>query len=151
MKGELISMKDVWFEWDEDNNIAKCILKSDNGQIFIGEAFCHDDDLDMVSPRTGKEIAYRRAKIKELQFIKNNELKPKISALKHLYGCMVRSKKFNPESYENTMLQRQIRLLEFDLTTANEMIRYERENLKAYIDDKDRMYKHIRKKREGQN
>jgi hypothetical protein len=63
---------------------------------------------------------------------------------------MNRSAKFNPESYENTMLQRQIRLLEFDLTTANEMIKYERENLKAFIDDKDRMYKHIRKKRLGQ-
>ena len=48
------------------------------------------------------------------------------------------------------MLQRQIRLLEFDLTTANEMIKYERENLKTFIDDKDRMYKHIRKKRLGQ-
>lgn len=63
---------------------------------------------------------------------------------------MVHSSKFNPESYENTMLQRQIRLLEFDLTTINEMIAYERKNLKAYIDDKDRMYKHIRMKRQGQ-
>ena len=105
----------------------------------------------MVSPRTGKEIAYRRAKIKQLQHIKNYEIKPKLAALTHLYGCMTHSSRFDPESYENTMLQRQIRLLEFDLTTANEMIRYERENLKAYIDDKDRMYKHIRKKREGQN
>ena len=145
-------MKDMWFDWDDDEKIAKCMIRHEkNGPIFVGEAICHEEDLDMVSPRTGQEIAYRRAKIKQLQHIKNNEIKPKLAALTHLYGCMTHSSRFNPESYENTMLQRQTRLMEFDLTTVNEMIRYERENLKAYIDDKDRMYKHIRKKREGQN
>lgn len=144
-------MKDVWFDWDEDTHIAKCMIQPQkNGPIFIGEAECHEDDLDMVSQRTGQEIAFRRAKIKQLQHMKNYEIKPQLAALKHLYGCMAHSSKFNPNSYENKTLQRHIRFLEFDLTTANEMIQYERENLKAYIDDKDKMYKHIRKKRLGQ-
>ena len=144
-------MKDIWFDWDEDEKIAKCMMReSKNGPVFVGEAYCHDDDLDMVSARTGQEIAFRRAKIKCLQHIRNTDIKPRLAALKHLYGCMVHSTKFNPNSYENCMLQKQIRGLEFDLATTNEMIQYERENLKAYIDDKDKMYKHIRKKREGQ-
>ena len=151
MKGDKVSMNDMWFDWDEGTHTAKCMIQPEkNGPIFVGEAICHDDDLDMVSPRTGQEIAFRRAKIKQLQHMKNYEIKPQLASLKHLYGCMIHSSKFDPESYENTMLQRHIRLLEFDLTTANEMIRYERKNLKAYIDDKDRMYKHIRMKRAGQ-
>lgn len=145
-------MKNINFTWDEETHIATCKIQPDkNGPYFLGTACCHEDDYDMESPRTGQEIAYRRAKIKQLQYVKNYEVKPQLAALKHLYGCMVHSTRFNPESYENTTLQRHIRLLEFDLTTVNEMIKYERENLKSFIDDKDRMYKHIRQKREGQN
>lgn len=144
-------MYNIEFDWNEETHTALCMRQPEkNGPIFIGEAICHEDDYDMCSRRTGQEIAFARAKIKHMQHIKNNEIKPKLDALKHLYGCMAHSSKFNPESYENTMLQRQIRLLEFDLATINEMIKYERENLKTYINDKDRMYKHIRKKREGQ-
>ena len=150
MKGDKISMYKIWFDWDDETYTAKCMRQPEkNGPIFIGEAICHPDDEDMASQRTGQEIAFCRAKIKHMQHIKNNEIKPKLDALKHLYGCMAHSSRFNPESYENTMLQRQIRHLEFDLTTANEMIEYERKSLKAYIDDKDKMYKHIRKQREG--
>lgn len=144
-------MDRIWFEWDEEDKVSKCVIQPEkNGPCFTGEAVCHEDDYDMASPRAGQEIAYRRAKIKHLQHIKNYEIKPQLASLKHLHGCMVHSSRFNPKSYENTMLQRQIRLLEFDLATANEMIKYERKNLKTFIDDKDRMYKHIRKKRLGQ-
>lgn len=144
-------MDKIWFEWDEEDKVSKCVIQPEkNGPCFTGEAVCHEDDYDMASPRAGQEIAYRRAKIKHLQHIKNYEIKPQLASLKHLHGCMVHSSRFNPKSYENTMLQRQIRLLEFDLITVNEMIKYERENLKTFIDDKDRMYKHIRKKRLGQ-
>ena len=144
--------KNIWFDWDEETHIAKCMIQENkNGPIFIGEAECHEDDLDMMSPRTGQEIAFKRAKIKQLQHIKNYEIKPQLKSLNQLYSCMTRSLNFNPSSYENTMLQRHIRHLEFDLTTINEMIQYERKNLKDYIDDKDKMYKHIRARRTGQN
>lgn len=144
-------MKNIWFDWDEESHVSTCCIQEvNNGPVFVGTAECHEDDFDMESPRVGKEIAFRRAKIKQLQHIKNNETKPKLEALQHLYGCMAHSARFNPESYENTMLQRQIRHLEFDLATINEMIEYERKSLKTYIDDKDRMYKHIRQKRLGQ-
>ena len=47
------------------------------------------------------------------------------------------------------MLQRQIRLLEFDLTTLKEMLAYERQSLKDLIEEKDKFYKKIRAKRNG--
>lgn len=142
-------MKDIEFSWDEEEKTAYCWIKN-KGHIFYGVAICDPDDYDMVSPRTGQEIAFRRAKIKLLCHERDYDIKPRLAALNHLYGCMKHSSKFNPESYENTMLQRQIRLLEFDLATVNEMIQYERKNLKEYINAKDQMYKHIREKRKGQ-
>ena len=63
---------------------------------------------------------------------------------------MTHSSRFNPESYENTMLQRQIRQLEFDLATNKEMVAYERKNLKAYIDGKEKIYQRIRKAKSEQ-
>lgn len=53
---------------------------------------------------------------------------------------MNRSSKFNEKSYENRMLQRQIRLINFDLATINEILTYERENLRAYLKQKDEFY-----------
>ena len=36
-------MKDMWFDWDDDEKIAKCMIKHEkNGPIFVGEAICHE-------------------------------------------------------------------------------------------------------------
>lgn len=61
---------------------------------------------------------------------------------------MNKSLKFNPKSYENRMLQRQIRMINFDLTTVKETIAMEEQNLKSYIEKKDVFYNHIRKNRD---
>jgi hypothetical protein len=45
------------------------------------------------------------------------------------------------------MLQRQIRIYNFDLATIKEMLAYERKNLKEYIAGKDKFYKKMRAKR----
>ncbi len=63
---------------------------------------------------------------------------------------MNRSSKFNENSYENRMLQRQIRLINFDLATINEILVYERENLRAYLKQKDEFYQKARKIKAGQ-
>jgi hypothetical protein len=49
------------------------------------------------------------------------------------------------------MLQRQIRLIEFDLATNKEMLAYERKNLKAYIDGKEKLYQKIRARQKDEN
>ena len=143
-------MKNIQCDWDEEEKIAHCWIKGSNGRLFYGEATCHPDDYDMVSKITGQEIAFRRAKMEMLRDQRDNDIKPRLAALKHLYGCMSHSSNFNPESYENTMLQRQIRLLEFDLTTVKEMIQYERKSLSDYIQKKDQMYNSVRRRRVGQ-
>ena len=97
-----------------------------------------------MSEKTGMEIAYCRATIDYLKYVRDMELKPALKALKQLYYTMKHSTHFNPKSYENSKLQRHIRMYEFDLETINELIVDERKNLKDYINKKDEFYKKTR-------
>lgn len=137
-------MKLVDFTFDEETHITYCYVKDDKGRLYIGTAMCHEEDRDMESWRTGEEIAFRRARMDYLRGQREYDIKPRLAALKHLQGCMRHSSQFNPKSYENRMLCRQIRLLEFDLATIKEELAYARKSLKEYIEGKDKIYKLIR-------
>lgn len=139
------------FTWDSETGTAVCVLKDDKNRVFIGEATCHPNDTDMMSERTGCELAFRRAKLQYYRTVRDAELRPALGALKQLYYSMKHSSNFNEKSYENKMLQRQIRLTEFDLATANEMIAYEYQGITDYIKGKDKLYQKIRNKQIGQN
>ena len=133
------------FNWDEEAGVASCIL-SDGEKIYTGFAQCHPDDEDMKGQKTGCEIAFRRARINALRGYRD-ELKIRLSTLNQLYYSMNISYCFNEKSYENKMLQRQIRQINFDLATAKEMIATEQENLRTYIKEKDEFYNKTRARR----
>ena len=137
------------FNWDEETGVASCIL-SDGEKVYTGFAQCHPDDEDMKGQKTGCEIAFRRAKINTLRGYRD-ELKTQLKALNQLFYSINKSKKFNSKSYENRMLQRQIRMINFDLTTTKEMIANEELNLRAYIKSKDVFYIQTRKRRQKDN
>ena len=61
---------------------------------------------------------------------------------------MKHSNKFNPKSYENIMLQRQIRIFKFDIDEIKKIIATEKQNLMAYISEKDKFYNKVRKNRD---
>lgn len=131
------------FEYDKESGASLCVL-TDGKNNFIGTAQCHEEDMDMNSEKTGCEIAFMRAKIDYFKHLKNNEIKPALAALKHVYYSMIHSKKFNPKSYENKMLQRRIRSFEFDLDVVNELLTTEKKKLNSYLVEKENFYKHIR-------
>lgn len=137
------------FNWDEKTGTASCIL-SDGEKVYTGFAQCHPDDEDMKGQKTGCEIAFRRAKINALRGYRD-ELKIQLKALNQLFYSINKSKKFNSKSYENRMLQRQIRMINFDLATTKEMIANEELNLRAYIKSKDVFYIQTRKRRQKDN
>lgn len=137
------------FNWDEDAGVASCIL-SDGERVYTGFARCHPDDEDMKGEKTGCEIALRRAKIAALRGYRD-ELKIRLSALNQYYYSMNMSHRFNEKSYENKMLQRQIRQIKFDLDTTKEMIAGEELSLRAYIKSKDVFYIQTRKRRQKAN
>ena len=133
------------FEWDEEQGLATCILT--NGEdVYYGFAYCHPEDEDMKGEKTGCEIALKRAEIEALKGYRD-KLKIRLETLNHLHSIMKRSKHFNPKSYENKMLHRQIRMINFDLATVKEMIATEKQSLKTYIDEKDNFYVKTRKRR----
>lgn len=127
-----------------DGIVSTCTI-IDGTNIFVGTAFCHEDDADMVSERTGLFIAEGRAIIKRYQHIKNNQLKPAIQILKHLENNLRQSKYFNEKSHDFIMLQRQIRIKEEELDVIEQQIAMEKQGLKDYIAQKDKLYTKIRK------
>ena len=137
------------FHWDEATGVSSCIL-SDGEKVYTGFARCHPDDEDMKGEKTGCEIALRRAKIAALRGYRD-ELKIRLSALNQCYHSMNMSYRFNEKSYENKMLQRQIRQIKFDLDTTKEMIATEELSLRAYIKSKDVFYIQTRKRRQKAN
>lgn len=134
------------FTFDKETGHAKCVLR-EGSKRYEGHAFCHEDDGDMMSEKTGCEIALRRAKINTLRGYRD-ELKIRLSALNQYYHSMNMSYRFNEKSYENKMLQKQIRQIKFDLDTIKEMIADEEQMLREYITEKDKFYKRIRANRE---
>ena len=135
------------FQWDEESGTAVCII-SDGDNLFIGTAECHEEDQDMKSEKTGSTIALFRATIKYYNHIKKNILQPQLKQLNQLYYTMNRSKRFNPKSYENVMLQRQIQQREADLEMINHMINQARTDLKTYMSQKEDAWNKIRWHRE---
>ena len=135
-------------EWHEEIGTAVCSITDVYNRTHIGTAVCHPEDFDFMSEKTGCEIANRRAEIKALKSHIQNELKPRLRALKQLYYSMNKSKYFNENSYENKILQSQIHLIINELDTTKEIIAELEYDLIEYINKKDEFYRRLRKMRQ---
>lgn len=130
-----------------ENNEYFCILEDNVGNKFVGTAKCHPDDQDLKSEKVGYYIALCRAKIKFLQHIKNNELKPQIKALKQVYYSMNRSKYFNEKAYETRVLKRHIKMTEEQLYFIKNFIEETKIELRDYLSAKEQFRKQVRSNR----
>lgn len=145
------------FTWDEDKGIATCVLQDGDNNYFIGMAQCCDADKDMQSEKTGCNLALRRAEIKYYIHIRDNEIKPVLKTLQHLYSNMSTSKHFNPKGYEAKMLYRKIQQFKNDLDMINEILADAKQELKTTIEKKEQFYQRVRANRpnaspkDGQN
>lgn len=126
---------------------AKCAAEDGLGRSFIGEAWCSDEDKEFESMIMGSTIAEMRAQIEAARTYRN-DLKIRLQALKQLYYSMNQSKQFNPKSYENKMLHRQIKLLENDLEIAKHQLAVLKLDLYEYINNKDDYHKKLKRMRE---
>lgn len=137
------------FYWDKDKGTARCSI-SIRGRTYNGFAFCNPEDKDMMSEKTGEEIAYHRAIIEMLKDEKKNTLQ-QLKALKDFYYSINNSPRFNPKSYETKMLYRQIEFKEDDIESIDELIEETKRYINHYIEEKDKFYhiiRNSRKKRE---
>jgi hypothetical protein len=136
---------DVTFK-HEDMLTECCITYSD--KITICEyALCHPDEKDFYSPLIGEHIAYTRAYIEYLKYVKDYEVKPELKALQDFYTQIDSSPKFNENSYEMKALRKRIHRLENELATIKGEIAIEKVGLKAYIASKDAYHNKIRERR----
>lgn len=131
--------------YNYNNGEANCIIEEHN-IIGVGNAICHPEDSDVASEKTGLYIAELRAIIHFLQNKKATKLKPALTALKHLYATMNHSKQFNPHSYEAKRIRKEIKNLEKEINQINCSIALIHNQLREYINDKDKMAKWYRNK-----
>jgi hypothetical protein len=138
MKKEKVS-----YEYDAENGVAFCYIE-EFGQTFVGAACCHDDDRDMMSERTGCEIANRRAYIDLLKYEKDCIIAPALKALKQLYYSLNTNKNFNRKSLEAKRIYRHIRMYENELAVIKAELASEKQGLKDYIAGKEKFYQRHR-------
>lgn len=124
-----------------------CVISSKN-KTYVGTAQCREEDRDMMSEKTGCEIAYRRAQINMLKSLRD-ELCIELKGLKKYYYIICNSKYYDEKNYMAVMLQRQIVMREEDLAELREMLLDVQENLKQYMNAKAKFYDMIRKRREA--
>lgn len=134
------------FNYNEHRGTTICTI-SDGQNTFIGKAKCHPDDRDYMSEFTGCEIAERRAKIKILQHIKNNQIIPQIQVYEHLISTMLNSKQLNPQSYEFKRIKAEYDNLLAQYTTIKEKIKDSQNKLKEYLANREKVNKFIRLKK----
>lgn len=137
--------KEPKYMWREEDGAAICIIYYKDTS-FCGTAECAPQDRDFLSQRTGEHIAYLRAYIDFLKYIRDYEKKPYLDALTHLYGTMQHSSHFNPKSYESRRLKKEIKNAQDELEITKELIDMTRTELREYINDKDAFYIKQRKK-----
>ena len=128
-----------------ENNIAVCTLTDSKNRVFIGQAFCHPDDLDFASEITGCEIAHRRAMIKAKRR-ERDDIKVALETLQQFDKILKNSLKFNQYTYQYKMLCRLIKRTTLELTTVKQEIATEIKKLKDYIETKDKIHNYIRQK-----
>lgn len=133
--------------YNYSDGTASCTMFYDN-KSFTGTTSCYPEDKDMESALTGYYIAEMRALIKVLKYKKNFEMRPQLASLNQLWYSMNRSYQFNKKSYETKMLRRQIKMYEADIKAVNEDIAFVEQSIKNFINEKDILYKRLRKGRE---
>lgn len=136
------------FEFQDNKAIHKI---KDKDLTFTGIAICHSNDEDFKSERTGGAIAEARAHIHYLQHKKNCELKSQLKILTHLIANIQNSKNHNPKSYEFARILSQKKAIEREIEAVSQEIAEQKESLKTYIDEKDKLYKRLRAKKDKDN
>lgn len=137
--------KEPDYSWNEELGESTCTLYYNNHE-FVGKSKCHEYDNDFKSERTGLHIAYSRAYIQYLKYVRDCEALPRYKALKHLYGTVKESPRFYDTSYAGARIIKELKNAEEELETIRALIKMNIEDLSLYIKEKDKFYQIQRNK-----
>lgn len=136
------------FLWYEDAGLAVVeITDPVSGTTFVGQAMCSPEDWDMKSKLTGQEIAWKRAYIFYLQYIKNRAY-IEYQTLNNLEKNVKNCKHYNKEFQIENLLSKQVNSARNQYYYFKERIKAEKKSLQKYIEAKAEIYQKIR---EGRN
>lgn len=133
------------FQFDKETGITTCTIETNN-KIYKGTAKCCDVDKDMMSPKTGSEIAYHRAMIQLLKDVKTS-IALELKGLQRYYHIVNQSRHFNKENYMARMLYRQLQRYAHELSVLDNLIAEQQQQLTEWIKQKDEFYRKIRANR----
>ena len=126
-------------KWYEDSRSTTYTIELCDEQ-FTGKSFCHPDDDDMASRRTGEHIAEARAIMQAIKFYRKHYLRPQLDALRQARYSMEQAGV--TEGVE--VLDKQINKLERILRATKKELVQTKRDLTKYIQDKDIFYNRIR-------
>ena len=135
------------FYFNPEDGSSMCVIETKN-KTFVGTAQCCDTDRDMMSEKTGCEIAYHRAIIRALQE-HSDDIKNELMGLKKYYYSVNQSKYFTPGDYMSNMLLSQMEQREDEIRVTKEASKREKDYLKNYMEDKATFYKKVRHNRKA--
>lgn len=128
------------------HGIAKCVIIDNDGSIYTGEAYCHPEDTDMMSEKTGLQIAETRANIKFLKHLIKDS-KRELKALKDFHSLLKFNPYYNKDVRETHLLIREIRRREKDIQENENSLKEMKSALAEYIAEKEKFYQKIRRNR----
>ena len=134
------------FDYNKETGAATAIIHV-KGKIYVGTAYCHPDDMEFANQLTGCDIAYRRASIKMLKDIRDNELIPGLKSLNAYLYSINKGQYFDKKNPMVKILYHNITQRQNEIDMINEMIKNEKAQLKEFIDTKDALYQKLRAKR----
>ena len=129
-----------------NHGIAKCVIIDNDGSTYTGEAYCHPEDTDMTSEKTGLQIAETRANIKFLKHLIKDS-KRELKALKDFHSLLKFNPYYNKDVRETHLLIREIRRREKDIQENENSLKEMKSALAEYITEKDKFYQKIRRNR----
>lgn len=132
------------YKFEHCDSYYQCYLKYGT-MTFYGEARCHPEDEDMKSERTGYFIAECRANLQLMRWRRDYEIMPMVKEYKHLYNSLAQSPKFDKESCAAKAILREWKKWERELEATREDIKNEKNYLRNYIIEKDKLHNKIRK------
>ena len=113
---------------------------------FVGEAQCHEDDMDMCSELVGLKLAETRAFYQFLK-VKRSELEIRLQTLEGMVQNMLTSKSFDMTSKYGRKLQWAICETRLELQDCREGIKNIPKYLQNDIAARDALYVKLRKRR----
>ena len=116
---------------------------------FVGEAQCHEDDMDMCSELVGMKLAETRAFYQYLK-VKRSELEIRLQTLEGMVQNMLTSKSFDITSKYGRKLQWAICETRIELQDCREGIKSIPKYLQNDIAARDALYVKLRKRRAGE-